>query len=127
MFRSTLALAGIAALLTVSAGPVLADGDPKKGKRVYNKCKSCHELTKTRNKIGPHLVGIFGRKAASVDGYKYSSAMRKSDITWDEKSIEEYVTKPKKFIPGNKMTFAGLKKPKQRADLIAYMKQQQAK
>jgi len=127
MFRSTLALAGIAALLAVSAGPALADGDPKKGKRVYNKCKACHELTKTKNKIGPHLVGIFGRKAASVDGYKYSSAMRKSGITWDEKSIEEYVTKPKKFIPGNKMTFAGLKKPKQRADLIAFMKKQQAK
>ena len=127
MSRNTPALAGIAALLAVSAAPALADGDPKKGKRVYNKCKTCHELTKTKNKIGPHLVGIFGRKAASVEGFKYSSAMRNSGITWDEKSIDEYVTKPKEFIPGNKMTFAGLKKPDQRADLIAFMKEQQAK
>lgn len=106
-------------------GQTLAEGDAKKGKRVYNKCKSCHSLDKPKNKIGPHLVGIFGRKAGSVEGYKYSSAMKKSGIVWDEKTMEAYITKPKKFLPGNKMTFAGLKKAKQRADVIAYIKQQQ--
>lgn len=102
-----------------------AEGDAKKGKRVYNKCKSCHSLAKPKNKIGPHLVGIFGRKAGGVEGYKYSSAMKKSGIVWDEKTMEAYITKPKEFIPGNKMTFVGLKKAKQRADVIAYIKQQQ--
>ena len=106
-------------------GQTWAEGDAKKGKRVYNKCKSCHSLAKPKNKIGPHLVGIFGRKAGSVEGYKYSSAMRKSGIVWDEKSLDAYITKPKDFIPGNKMTFVGLKKAKQRADVIAYIKQQQ--
>jgi len=107
------------------AGQTLAEGDAKKGKRVYNKCKSCHSLKKPKNKIGPHLVGIFGRKAGTVEGYKYSPAMRKSGIVWDEKTMDAYITKPKKFMPGNKMTFVGLKKPKQRADVIAYIKQQQ--
>lgn len=123
--RGLLVLATLMVLTAGTASPVWADGDPKKGKRVYNKCKTCHNLTKATNKIGPNLVGIFGRKAGSVEGFKYSSAMRDSGIVWDDKAIEAYITNPKKFLPGNKMVFVGLKKPQQRADLIAYMKQQQ--
>ena len=123
--RGMLVLVAIMVLAAGLAGQARADGDAKKGKRVYNKCKTCHNLTKAKNKIGPHLVGIFGRKAGSVKGFKYSSAMRNSNIVWDEKTIEAYVTKPKKFLPKNKMVFAGLKKATQRADLIAYMKSQQ--
>ncbi|MCG8544732.1 MAG: cytochrome c family protein [Alphaproteobacteria bacterium] len=127
MFRTTIFLAGLTLLFAMPSTQVWADGDPKKGKRVYNKCKTCHNLTKTKNKIGPHLVGIFGRKAGSVEGFKYSPAMRKSEIVWDEETIALYIEKPKKYIPGNKMVFAGLKKAKQRADVIAYMKAQQSK
>lgn len=123
--RAAIFVTGFLALSLGLASQAWADGDPKKGKRVYNKCKTCHNLTKTKNKIGPHLVGIFGRKAGSVEGYKYSSAMRNSGIVWDEKNMEAYITKPKEFLPGNKMTFAGLKKASQRADVMAYMKQQQ--
>jgi cytochrome c len=112
--------------LTAASGTVSA-GDTKKGKRVFNKCKTCHVLNKQKNRIGPHLVGVFGRKAGTVKGFKYSKAMLKSGIVWDEKTIDAYITKPKKFIPGNKMIFAGLKKKKQRDDLIAYLKQQLAK
>lgn len=127
MFRKAVILAGLTLVIAMPTTQALADGDAKKGKRVFNKCKTCHNLTKTKNKIGPHLVGIFGRKAGSVEGFKYSPAMRKSEIVWDEKTIALYIEKPKKFIPKNKMVFAGLKKPKQRADVIAYMKEQQSK
>lgn len=124
--RSLLIVSAVIFGLTAASG-AMADGNAKKGKRVFNKCKTCHVIDKKKNRIGPHLVGLFGRKAGSVKGFKYSKAMAKSGIVWDEKTLDAYVTKPKKFIPGNKMTFAGLKKEKQRKDLIAYLKQQLAK
>ena len=100
-----------------------ADGDPKRGKRVYNKCKACHVLEESKKKkIGPHLANIFGRKAASIEGFKYSKAMKKLDIVWDEKNIDAFIKKPKKFLKGTKMSFIGLKKEKDRNDVIAYLK-----
>lgn len=122
MYGRTLSLLAATALFAMSTGTALAAGDAKKGKRVFNKCKACHFLDKKKNKIGPHLVGIMGRKAGSVEKFKYSKAMKNSGIVWDEKSLEAYLTKPKKFIPGNKMTFAGLKKESQRKNVIAYIK-----
>lgn len=122
MKRTTLtAILGVCAatlLMLSSAGAA----DLEKGKKLFRKCKTCHFIDREKNKIGPHLVGIFGRKAGTVAGFKYSSAMKKSDVVWDEKTIGEYLTKPKAFIPGNKMTFVGLKKEEDRADLIAYLK-----
>jgi len=109
-------------LVTLSSGAALADGDAAKGKRIFNKCKTCHSLDQKKNKIGPHLVGIIGRKAGSVENFKYSSAMKKANIVWDEKTLNAYLEKPKKFMPGNKMTFAGLNKESQRKDVIAYIK-----
>lgn len=122
MYGRTLSLLAAMAFFAMSTGTALAAGDAKKGKRVFNKCKACHFLDKKKNKIGPHLVGIMGRKAGSVEKFKYSKAMKNSGIVWGEKSLEAYLTKPKKFIPGNKMTFAGLKKESQRKNVIAYIK-----
>lgn len=122
MSGRSLSLLAAAALIVASMGTALADGDAKKGKRVFNKCKACHSLDKKKNKIGPHLVGIMGRKAGAAEKFKYSSAMKGSGIVWDEKALDAYLTKPKKFLPGNKMTFAGLKKESQRKDVIAYIK-----
>lgn len=120
MLRSILAAA---AVLMLSSGLALgAEGDPAKGEKVYRKCKACHALEAGKNKVGPTLAGIFGRTAGSVEGFKYSDAMKNSGVVWDEATIDEYMVKPKDFIPGNKMTFAGLKKEKDRADLIAYLK-----
>lgn len=127
MSRILPALAAAGLLSVTVAANAWADGDPAKGKRVFNKCKSCHELTTEKNKIGPNLVGIIGRKAGSVPGFKYSSAMQNSGIVWDEKTIDTYITDPKKFVPGNKMVLAPIKKADQRADLIAYIKEQQKK
>ena len=117
-----LSLLAIAALVAASTGTALANDLEKKGKRVYNKCKACHNLESKKNKIGPHLVAIMGRKAGSVENFKYSSAMKNSGVVWDEKSLDAYITNPKKFMPGNKMTFVGLKKEDVRKAVIAYIK-----
>jgi cytochrome c len=99
--------------------------DLKDGKKVFRKCKACHQLDKPKNKVGPHLVGIIGRKAASVEDYKYSDAMQAKGaegLIWTEETLAEYLAKPKDFVPKTKMVFPGLRKPEQIEDLIAYLK-----
>ena len=100
-------------------------GNADKGKKIFRKCKACHAVGKTaKNKVGPVLNGIVGRKAASFKGYKYSKAMKaaaEKGLTWDAANLDKFLTKPKKFVPKTKMSFAGIKKADQRADLIAYL------
>ncbi len=116
--------AGAVVAATVLSGPALAAGDAAKGKKVYNKCKTCHALAAGKNKIGPSLAGIFGRKAGTVEGFKkYSKAMKASGVVWDENNMVAFLAKPKKMMPGNKMTFPGLKKEADIANLIAYLKE----
>jgi cytochrome c len=117
----TLAYA-LAAVTTLVSASAFADGDADKGKKVYNKCKACHTLEAGKNRIGPSLHGIMGRAAGTVDGFKYSSAMAESGLTWDEATLAKYLEDPRGFIPGNKMAFPGLKKEDDRADVIAYIK-----
>ena len=84
-------------------------------------------VSKQQNRIGPHLVGIFGRKAGSVKGFRYSKAMKDSGVVWNQVTLSAYFANPRKFIKGNRMAFAGLRKKKDRDDLIAYLKQATAK
>lgn len=112
-----------AALITFAAAPAMAEGDAAAGKKVYNKCKTCHSLEAGKNKLGPNLAGIIGREAGSVEGYKYSEAMASSGIVWDEATLDAFLAKPKEVVPKSKMAFAGLKKEKQRQDVIAYLKE----
>ena len=99
-------------------------GDVKKGAKLYKaKCYQCHTIEEGGNaKQGPPLWGMFGRAAGACDGFGYSDAMKNSGVVWSDKHMWEYLVNPKKYIPGIKMVFAGLKKEKERADLIAYMK-----
>ena len=123
MYKSLLATAITSTLLLAS--PVLAEGDAAKGEKIFLKCKACHENEKGVNKVGPTLKGVVGRKAASVESYKYSEAMiakGAEGIIWDEATLAAYLPDPKAFVPKTKMAFAGLKKPEEVADMIAYLK-----
>ena len=104
-----------------SAGPALA-GDIEAGAKVFKKCKACHVVDKEKNKTGPHLVNLFGRTAGSLEGYKYSKAMKASGIVWDEETLAGYLRAPKKYVKGTKMAFVGLKKDADIENIIAYLK-----
>ncbi len=97
-------------------------GDAAKGKVVFAQCKSCHSAEPGKNMIGPSLAGVVGRKAATIEGFAYSTAMQKSGFTWDEETLFHYLKSPMKDVPGTKMSFAGLSDPQKRADVIAYLK-----
>ena len=120
-----IAAALTALALTGMAGSALAEGDAAAGEKVFKKCKACHQVGDgAKNRIGPVLNGIVGNEIASVDGFKYSKAFKaKKDegLVWTEEELDAFLTKPKKYLKGTKMSFAGLKKEGQRADVIAYL------
>lgn len=121
--RTVLGLSIVAAMSALAV-PAHADGDAAAGKKVFNKCRACHDV-KGKNKVGPHLDGIIGRTAGTVEGFKYSDAMKakgEEGLVWNEETIEAYMKDPKGYIPNNKMAFAGLKKDEDIENLIAYLK-----
>ena len=119
-------IAALATVLACLAVPALADGDAEKGAKVFNKCKSCHAVGEgAKNKIGPQLNGIVGAGFASVADFKYSDVFlekKAEGLVWTEELLDAYLTKPKDFAPGTKMTFVGLRKEDDREDVIAYLK-----
>lgn len=99
-----------------------AGGDAAMGKKQFAVCMACHTVEAGGpNKVGPNLHGIIGRKAGTGANFAYSDAMKKADITWSEESINQYLLKPKEFVPGNKMAFLGVPKDDMRANIIAYI------
>ena len=121
MRNRSLMMAAALGAAVAAATPAIA-ADTEAGEKVFKKCKACHTIEPGgKNKIGPNLAGIFGRPAASVDGFKYSKALRGSEIVWDDTSIAEWLANPRAMIKGNKMAFPGLRKEDDIANVIAYM------
>ncbi|OMH85522.1 Cytochrome c [Zancudomyces culisetae] len=91
-------------------------GDAEKGAKLFKtRCAQCHSVTPGANSTGPSLAGVFNNKSGSVEGYAYTAANKNSGLTWDEETLEKYLTKPTAVVPGTKMVFAGFKKAKDRA------------
>jgi cytochrome c len=106
---------------TVDVAALLAAGDAAAGEAVFKKCGSCHKLDGS-NGVGPHLNGVVGRNHASVEGFAYSEAMvAKAAEPWTPDAIFAFLENPKKAVPGTKMAFAGLPKPEDRANVIAFL------
>lgn len=114
----------VATCIVVALPAVASAQDPDAGKKVFKKCAPCHSVGPgAKNKVGPHLNGLVGRAAGTVEGFSYSDAMKNSGITWDQATFFEYIANPKKKIPGNKMIFPGVKDELDREDLFAYIEQ----
>jgi cytochrome c len=94
--------------------------DAEHGNNIFKACAACH-ATDHANRVGPGLGGIIGRKAGTVPGFRYSDAMKKSDLVWDAKILDAYLESPQQVVPGNRMPYAGLKNPTDRTDLVAYL------
>lgn len=110
------------ALAVAAANQAAAQDKAKQGETVFKRtCAACHTVEPGKNKVGPSLAGVVGRKAASVQGFNYSEPMKKSDVTWTEENLHKYLADPKTFIPGNRMAFAGVKKEEDREAVIEYL------
>lgn len=100
-------------------------GDAAAGKKVFNKCKACHNAEAgAKNKVGPNLWGIIGKEKGTTEGFKYSEAITGLGGTWTAEDLDAFLTNPKDFAPGTKMAFGGLKNGADRANLIAWLTQQ---
>ena len=98
----------------------MAAADVEAGAKVFAKCKACHKVD-GKNAVGPHLDGLFGRVSGAVEGFKYSDANKEAGVTWTAEVLDAYLADPKAYMPGNKMTFVGLPKPEDRANVIAWL------
>ena len=121
--KKTILSAPIVIASSLAASAVLAQ-DVAAGKSSFNKCMACHSIGEgAKNKVGPELNGLDGRKSGTAAGYSYSDANKNSGITWNEAQFKEYIKDPKAKIPGTKMAFAGIKNEKEVNDLWAFVSQ----
>jgi cytochrome c len=103
---------------------LMAMGDVATGKKIFKKCAACHSIVKDgKNKIGPALYNVIGRKVGNVSDYKYSKALAAYDKEWSFEELNGFLIKPAKYIKGTKMAYAGLRKEKDRASIIKYLNQ----
>jgi cytochrome c len=120
-FLTILAVLGLSAALSPA---VAADGNATRGQRVFNACAQCHSLEPNRSMTGPSLAELWNRKAGSLASFqRYSPALTSSNVVWNDKTLDEWIKDPQHIVPGNQMTFAGVKDAQQRSDLLAFLKE----
>ena len=112
---------GCAVLFATTFTSPVRGADVEKGKAVFEQCAACHSLDGSGDYDGPTLKDVIGRKAGSLEDYRYSAAMKRSDVVWDPATLDKYVADPQAFIPGNRMAFAGIADKAERDDLIAFL------
>ncbi len=117
----SMSLARTARLLVLfaSIAEPAAAADADHGKVLFETCAACH--SDRPDALGPSLKGVFGRQAASLDGYRYSNPMKRADLVWDEQNLRDYITSPQAKVKGNRMPYGGMSNPKDVDDLIAYL------
>jgi cytochrome c len=118
----TLALFGVAAVVALSQPAMAADA--AKGKQLFESCAKCHSITAESDStlVGPTLKGVVGRKSASIEDFRYSSAMRGSGIVWTEQDLKEYIGDPQAKVKGNRMALKSTFEPAEIDDIVAYLK-----
>jgi cytochrome c len=121
MGRSFIALAIAAASSLLIALPAQAQNAENGQKAFKQQCGLCHDIAAGKNRVGPSLFGVVGRKSGSVDGFHYSDANKNSGLTWDQATLDKYLADPRGTVPGTTMTYAGVKNDEQRKDIIAYL------
>jgi cytochrome c len=110
----------LAAVVVGATVPGLA-ADAGRGEQLFVECASCHTLEKGVHNVGPSLSGVFQRKAGAFDDYRYSPAMKRSNITWTAEELDKFIADPQMIVPANRMPYAGMTNATDRADLIAYL------
>jgi len=98
-----------------------ADGDAARGEARFQDCAACHKLEAGSNNVGPTLHGLFERKAGELTDFRYSPAMKRSGISWTPETLDKFITEPQAMVPANRMPYAGMANPSDRADLIAFL------
>ena len=116
------ALIALLALIAATSA-ARADGDAARGEKRFEECAACHKLEASANALGPSLHAVFGRKAGELGDFRYSPALKRSGITWTAETLDTFIADPQKVVPANRMPYAGMPDPADRADLIAYLKQ----
>ena len=111
-----------AASLAAAAGVAHADGDAARGEKKFEECAACHKVERSEDSVGPDLHGVFGRKAGTLADFRYSPALKRSGLTWTPETLDAFLADPQKTVPANRMPFAGMPDPADRADLIAYLR-----
>ncbi|MGE0581917.1 MAG: cytochrome c family protein [Steroidobacteraceae bacterium] len=125
MLRELLSATTLSILLAsqaLASGPAASEAQLKRGKLLFTQCQACHQVKAgAPSMMGPNLAGLMGRKAAAEPGFRYSPALKKSNLTWDAATLDKWLHRPAALVPGNTMAFAGMAKPEDRAAVIAWL------
>lgn len=116
--------ARVAAMIVALVGvaPALAQPvDMRRGETLFSECSACHAMQEGAHGVGPSLAGIAGRRAATIDGFRYSPALRRATLTWSAQTLDAFIADPQKVVPGNRMPYSGLAQERDRADLVAWI------